>query len=259
MAVYLVGAGPGDPGLMTARSLELIARAEVIVYDRLIPDSALAHARTDAILIDAGKRPGAHSTNQTEINRLLCEHGARGREVVRLKGGDPFIFGRGGEEAQALHAAGIRYEVVPGVTAAIAAGAYAGIPLTERCTASAVAFLTGHEDPDKPGASLDWRALAAFPGTLVAYMGVNHLPVITTHLIDGGRPAEEPAAIVQRASWPDQRTLRATLGTIAEYAERERITAPAVCVFGAVAAFHDQLAWLCERPGEPAVLADAHR
>ena len=164
MTVYLVGAGPGDPGLMTARALELIAAADVIVYDRLIPDGALAGARPDAELIYAGKEGGGPSMPQAEIERLLVAHGGAGREVVRLKGGDPFVFGRGGEEAETLRAAGIPYEVVPAVTAGVAAPAYAGIPVTHRDAASAVAFLTGHEDPDKPESALDWRALAAFPG-----------------------------------------------------------------------------------------------
>ena len=251
MSVYLVGAGPGDPGLMTARSLELIAAADVIVYDRLIPDSALDGARPGATLIYAGKEPGGPRSARRRSTELLCEHGASGRRVVRLKGGDPFIFGRGGEEAEALHAAGVPYEVVPGVTAGIAAGAYAGIPLTQRETASAVAFITGHEDPDKLDSTLDWRALAAFPGTLVVYMGVRQLRAIAEHLIDGGRSERMSRRRSSSARrFADQRTVRGTLGTIAELAERERIGAPAITVFGPVAALHDELAWLCERPGE---------
>src|SRR5437868_7056324 len=165
MTVYLVGAGPGDPGLLTARALELIAGADVIVYDRLIPGSALEGARTDALLLYAGKEGGGPSMSQEEIDAMLVEHGRAGRTVVRLKGGDPFVFGRGGEEAEALRAAGVRFEVVPGVTAGVAAPAYAGIPVTHRDAASAVAFITRHEDPDKAEAALDWLALAAFPGT----------------------------------------------------------------------------------------------
>lgn len=187
MTVYLVGAGPGDPGLMTARSLELIAQADVIVYDRLIPANALHGARADARLIYAGKEGGGEQIPQAEIERLLLEHGASGATVVRLKGGDPFVFGRGGEEAETLRAAGIEFEVVPGVTSGIAAPAYAGVPVTHREAASAVAFLTGHEDPAKPDSALDWQALAAFPGTLVVYMGVRQLPAITAKLIEGGR------------------------------------------------------------------------
>jgi uroporphyrinogen III methyltransferase/synthase len=248
MTVHLVGAGPGDPALMTVRSLELIAHADVIVHDRLIPDRALAAARPDAQLIYVGKAGGGPSAGQDQINRVLIEHGQAGREVVRLKGGDPFVFGRGGEEAEALHAAGIEYEVVPGVTAGIAGPAYAGIPVTHREMSSAVAFVTGHEDPAKPDSALDWRALAAFPGTLVVYMGVRQLPAITARLVEGGRPADEPAALVQRGTWPDQRAVVGTLGTLAELAERERIRAPTVAVFGAVAALRDSLAWFERRP-----------
>ena len=189
MTVYLVGAGPGDPGLLTSRALELIAGADVIVYDRLIPAAALEGARADARLLYAGKEGGGPSVSQEEIDALLVEHGRAGKSVVRLKGGDPFVFGRGGEEAEALRAAGIPFEVVPGVTAGVAAPAYAGIPVTHRDAASAVAFVTGHEDPAKPESALDWRALAAFPGTLVVYMGVRRLAAIAEQLIAGGRDA----------------------------------------------------------------------
>ncbi|MFZ0043551.1 MAG: uroporphyrinogen-III C-methyltransferase, partial [Solirubrobacteraceae bacterium] len=205
MTVYLVGAGPGDPGLMTARALELIAAADVIIHDRLIPVSALDGARPDAELIYAGKEGGGPSVSQRDIEQLLLQHGSAGRMVVRLKGGDPFVFGRGGEEAEALHAAGIAFEVVPGVTAAVAASAYAGIPVTHRDAASAVAFVTGHEDPDKPESALDWEALARFPGTLAVYMGVRQLPMIAQRLIEGGRAADEPAAVIERGTLPDQR------------------------------------------------------
>ena len=248
MTVYLVGAGPGDPGLLTARALELIAAADVIVHDRLIPDTALAGARPDATLIYAGKEGGGPSMSQDEIERLLRDHGAAGRLVVRLKGGDPFVFGRGGEEAEALLAAGIEFEVVPGVTAGVAAPAYAGIPVTHRDLASAVAFVTGHEDPDKPESALDWRALGAFPGTLVVYMGVRRLGAITEALIAGGRDPDEPAAVVQRGTLPDQRAIAGTLGTIAQLAERERIRAPAIAMFGQVASLRERLQWFERRP-----------
>src|SRR3954453_5049292 len=162
--VYLVGAGPGDPGLMTRRAVELIAAADAILYDRLIPKGALDGARPDADLRYVGKQPGGHSMEQQGINALLVELGGPRDVVVRLKGGDPFVFGRGGEEAQALADAGVRFEVVPGVTAGVAAPAYAGIPVTHREAASAVAFVTGHEDPQKPGSGVDWEALARFPG-----------------------------------------------------------------------------------------------
>lgn len=248
MTVYLVGAGPGDPGLLTARALELIARADVIVYDRLIPASALDGARTDAELIYAGKRGGGSSMPQSEIERQLIEHGAGGRVVVRLKGGDPFVYGRGGEEAETLRAHGIDYEVVPGVTAGVAASAYAGIPVTHRDAASAVAFITGHEDPDKPQSALDWRALAAFPGTLVVYMGVKQLPGIAQRLLEHGRRGDEPAAVVQSGTLPDQRVVSATLATIGEAAAAACVHAPAITVFGDVAALRDRLAWFERRP-----------
>src|SRR5215217_525676 len=184
--VYLVGAGPGDPGLMTRRALDLIASADAILYDRLIPPGALDGARADAELRYVGKQPGGHSHTQEEINALLVELGRAGKQVVRLKGGDPFVFGRGGEEAQALAAAGVAFEVVPAVTAGVAASAYAGIPVTHRDAASAVAFVTGHEDPDKADTALDWDALARFPGTLVFYMGIRKLPLIVERLVAAG-------------------------------------------------------------------------
>src|SRR5438132_7879693 len=185
--VYLVGAGPGDPGLLTRRALDLIASADAILYDRLIPPEALEGARPDAELRYVGKEAGGGASPQSEIDAALVELARAGRNVVRLKGGDPFVFGRGGEEAEALAEAGVRFEVVPGVTAGVAAPAYAGIPVTHRDAASAVAFVTGHEDPAKPESALDWRALAAFPGTLVIYMGVKQLAGITERLIAGGR------------------------------------------------------------------------
>ena len=193
--VFLVGAGPGDPGLLTARALELIAAADVILHDRLIPSRALEGARADAELLYVGKEGGGEAVAQERTQALMIERAQAGRRVVRLKGGDPFVFGRGGEEALALRAAGIPFEVVPGVTAGVAAPAYAGIPVTHRDTASAVALITGHEDPTKPQAALDWGALAAFPGTLVFYMGVRQLGEIARSLIAAGRPAAEPAAV----------------------------------------------------------------
>ncbi len=248
MTVYLVGAGPGDPGLMTARSLQLIAAADVIIHDRLIPETALEGARPDATLIYAGKEGHGPSMPQREIERLLVEHGAGGGEVVRLKGGDPFVFGRGGEEAEALIAAGIPFEVVPGVSSGIAAAAYAGIPVTHRELASSVAFITGHEDPQKPESALDWDALAAFPGTLVVFMGVKQLPGITARLIAGGRSPQEPAALVHRGTLPGQRAVVATLQTVAEVAVAQRIKAPTIAIFGPVAALREQLSWFEKRP-----------
>jgi uroporphyrinogen III methyltransferase / synthase len=246
--VYLVGAGPGDPGLMTRRSLELIADADSIYYDRLIPDGALDGAREDAELIYVGKQPGVPSVPQDEIGERLIESAKAGRSVVRLKGGDPFVFGRGGEEGEALRAAGVEFEVVPGVTAGVAATAYAGIPVTHRDDASAVAFVTGHEDPEKAETALDWPALAAFPGTLVFYMGVKRLSENAASLIEGGRDPEQPAAAIERGTWPGQRTVTATLGTIAASVEREAIKAPALIVIGDVAARREELHWLERRP-----------
>jgi uroporphyrinogen III methyltransferase / synthase len=244
VTVYLVGAGPGDPGLMSARSLELIASADVIVYDRLIPPGALDGARAEAELIYAGKEGGGESMPQAEITRLLVSHGAARDVVVRLKGGDPFVFGRGGEEAEALRAAGVAFEVVPGVTAGVAGPAYAGIPVTHRGAASAVAFVTGHEDPGKPGGSaIDWDALAVFPGTLVFYMGVRQLEAIASRLVAGGRASSEPAAVVERGTLSDQRVVVGTLGTIAEVAASQAVRAPSLIVVGEVVALGERLAW----------------
>jgi uroporphyrinogen III methyltransferase / synthase len=246
--VYLVGAGPGDPGLMTARSLELITTADAIFYDRLIPTGALDGARADADLVYVGKQPGVPSVPQEEIGERLIEAARASKSVVRLKGGDPFVFGRGGEEGEALREAGIEFEVVPGVTAGVAATAYAGIPVTHRDDASAVAFVTGHEDPEKEDSALDWEALARFPGTLVFYMGVKLLARNAAALIEAGRDAEEPAAAIERGTWAGQRTVEATLGTIAEAVGREEVKAPALIVVGEVARRREQLAWLERRP-----------
>jgi uroporphyrinogen III methyltransferase/synthase len=238
VTVYLVGAGPGDPGLLSARALELIAAADVIVHDRLIPRQALEHASPGAELIYAGKEGGGESVSQAETERLLLARGRDPRKtVVRLKGGDPFVFGRGGEEVEALSAAGIAFEVVPGVTAGVAAPAAAGIPVTHRGLASAVAFVTGHEDADKAESALDWDALAAFPGTLVVYMGIRQLESIAARLIAAGRDPEEPAALIERGTLPDQRVLTGTLRTASTLGARP----PAIAVFGPVVAFRDRL------------------
>ncbi|MEA2443260.1 MAG: uroporphyrinogen methyltransferase / synthase, partial [Thermoleophilales bacterium] len=246
--VYLVGAGPGDPGLMTRRALELIASADAILYDRLIPPGALDGARADADLRYVGKQPGGHSHTQEQINALLVELGQKGLNVVRLKGGDPFVFGRGGEEAQALAAAGVPFEVVPAVTAGVAAPAYAGIPVTHRDDASAVALVTGHEDPAKAESALDWPALAAFPGTLVLYMGIKNLDAIAARLVEGGRPPSEPVAVVERGTLPGQRTVRGTLADIASLVADAGIRPPAITLVGAVARLRDELEWLERRP-----------
>jgi uroporphyrinogen III methyltransferase/synthase len=261
--VYLVGAGPGDPGLMTARALELIATADAIFHDRLIPPGALDGAREDAELVYVGKAPadapvveypygpqrdGASSVGQEEIHEKLIEAARAGKSVVRLKGGDPFVFGRGGEEGEALRAAGVEFEVVPGVTAGVAATAYAGIPVTHRDDASAVAFVTGHEDPEKEESAIDWEALARFPGTLVFYMGVKRLAANAAALIAAGRDAGEPAAAVERGTMEGQRTVVATLGSLVEAVEREGVRAPALIVVGPVVGRREELAWLERRP-----------
>ncbi len=243
--VYLVGAGPGDPGLLTARALELIATADTILYDRLIPAQALDGARGDAELLFVGKEGGGDSVPQEQTEALLVERASEGRRVVRLKGGDPFVFGRGGEEALTLRAAGIPFEVVPGITAGVAAAAYAGIPVTHRGLSTAVALITGHTQDDS---DLDWPALAAFPGTLVFYMGIRQLPHIADSLIAAGRPAAQPAAVVEQGTLPTQRTVTATLGTIARRAQEEDVKPPAITVVGPVAELTEQLAWRTPGP-----------
>ena len=246
--VALVGAGPGNAGLLTARAMELIALADVILYDRLIPAEALAGARSDAELRYVGKEGGGASVPQEDTEALMLERARAGALVVRLKGGDPFVFGRGGEEALALRAAGIAFEVVPGVTAGIAAAGYAGIPVTHRGIASGVALIAAHEDPAKDERLLDWNALAAFPGTLVFYMGVRTLPVLTERLLESGRPRSQPAAVVSHGTMPEQRTVTGTLETIAAAAASAGVTAPAITVIGDVAALRDQLDWRSPGP-----------
>jgi len=240
---------------MTRRSLELIAGADAILYDRLIPPGALEGARPDAELRYVGKEPGAAALSQEETNELLVELARAGKRVVRLKGGDPFVFGRGGEEAEALAAAGVRFEVVPGVTAGVAAPAYAGIPVTHRDAASAVAFVTGHEDPDKPDTALDWEALGRFPGTLVFYMGIRKLPLIAERLTAAGRDPGEPVAVVERGTHPGQRTIVDTLGGIAARVEAEEVRPPAITVVGPVAELRETIAWLERRPLHGEVVA----
>jgi uroporphyrinogen III methyltransferase/synthase len=230
--VYLVGAGPGDPGLLTARALELIATADVILYDRLIPSAALDGARAEAEVLFVGKEGGGPSVPQEQTEALILDRAGAGRTVVRLKGGDPFVFGRGGEEALALREAGIAYEIVPGVTSGVAAAAYAGIPVTHRGLATAVALVTGHTREEGPEES-----------ALVFYMGVRQLPQIAESLIAAGRPADEPVAIVERGTLPEQRTVTGTLQSIAEVAEREQVRAPAITVVGPVAGLAGQLEW----------------
>jgi uroporphyrinogen III methyltransferase / synthase len=226
----------------------LIENADAIVHDRLVPGELMARARPGTELIDAGKRPGDPGRGQEEINRLLVELAQAGKRVVRLKGGDPFVFGRGGEEAEALESAGVPFAVVPGITAGVAAPAYAGIPVTHRAEASAVAFVTAHEDPGKETEGLDWEAIASFPGTLVFYMGVARLDAVATELIRHGRPADEPAAVIERGTFPGQRIVRGTLGDIGRLARDQEISPPALTVVGSVAALGEPLSWFERRP-----------
>ena len=239
--VFLVGAGPGDPELLTLKGLRLIQTADVIAYDRLIDTRLLTHAHPDAELIDVGKTPG--SRTQKDISSLLVGHARKGKRVVRLKGGDPFVFGRGGEEAEALDDARIDFEVVPGVTSAIAAPAYAGIPLTHRDHASSFTVVTGSAAPDGRSGGIDWPALAAMPGTLVFLMAWRNLDHIASRLIDAGKPADTPAAVVSWGTQPWQRTVEGPLGSIAVSARSAGLRSPATLVIGSVVDLRERLSW----------------
>ena len=248
---YLVGAGPGDPGLLTVRGRELLDGCDAIVYDSLAnPD--LLERPPDAPapeLHDVGKRGGdAASTSQDDINELLVRLVRQGKRVVRLKGGDPFVFGRGGEEAQALEEAGLDFEVVPGVTAGIAAPAYAGIPVTHRGLSTSVTLVTGHEDPGKTATQTDWQALARVGGTIVVYMGVKQLPKIAESLAAGGLPPEVPAAAIEWGTRPRQRTVTATLGTLAARMSEERVSPPVIVVIGWAVVLRDEIRWFDRAP-----------
>lgn len=246
--VYLVGAGPGDPGLITVRGLECLQEADLVLYDGLVNPLLLRHSHARAQRTCRMEGPTGRRLDQTEINRQLVEAGLAGLTVVRLKGGDPFVFGRGTEEAAALAAAGIPFEVVPGVTAATAAAVYTGISLTHREHASAVAFVTGHEDPDKAASSLDYAALARFPGTLVFYMGLHRLQTIATRLIECGKPAETPAAVVSRATTPHQRTIEARLGELPAAAVSAGLHAPSLVIVGECVRVRSVARWFEDRP-----------
>jgi uroporphyrinogen III methyltransferase/synthase len=246
--VYLVGGGPGDPGLLTLRAAELIARADVIVYDALVNPAVLGRRAAGAELVYVGKRGGEPSRSQGEINALLVELARSHAAVVRLKGGDPFVFGRGGEEALVLAEAGIPFEVVPGVTAGVAAPAYAGIPVTHRGLAPSVALATGHEDPEKAGADLDWAHLARGVGTLVLYMGVGRMRGNFDRLIEAGRPADTPAAAIEWGTYPRQRVVTGTLRTLPVRVEEAGIGAPAIVVVGEVVGLRERLSWFESRP-----------
>ena len=246
--VFLVGAGPGDPELLTLKGQRCIARADVLIYDYLAARTLLAHARPGCECIYVGKKGGDHTLAQEGINQLLVEKAREGNIVTRLKGGDPFIFGRGGEEAEVLQKAGIDFEIVPGVTSAIAAPAYAGIPLTHRQFTSTVAFVTGHEDPTKEGSNIDWAALAKGIGTLVFLMGVKNLPHIVDRLRQHGRSADTPVALVRWGSTAQQRTVTGTLADIVERTRAAGIKAPAIIVVGEVVTLRETLQWFEKRP-----------
>lgn len=246
--VYLVGGGPGALGLITTRAATLLASADVVAYDRLSPPQALAICRDDAEQIYVGKLPDRHALSQDQIDALLVAKAAEGDAVVRFKGGDPFVFGRGSEEAQACVAAGVPFEVVPGVTSAIAAPAYGGIPVTHRGASPAFAVITGHEDPTKPETQVDYPALAAFPGTLIFLMGVGRIGRIASALMEAGRPEDTPVSMVQWGTTPRQKQLSGTLADIAEQVRATGFSSPAVTVIGEVAGLAEELRWFDSRP-----------
>lgn len=259
--VYLIGAGPGDPGLITVRGMQLLRQADVIVYDRLAHPSLLDYAHPDAERIYVGKASAQHAMKQPDINNLLVDRARQGKTVARLKGGDPLVFGRGGEEAECCRAAGIRFEFVPGVTSAIAAPTYAGIPVTHRDAASSFAVITGHERDDAGEAGArsagqaesrrNWKHIAWAADTLLFLMGVENLPEITSQLQEHGRPSETPVALVQWGTWPRQRVVTATLATIVEEAHRAHLTSPAVCVVGEVVNLRAKLRWFDDPESRP--------
>lgn len=245
--VYIIGAGPGDPGLITLRGVECLKRSDVVVYDYLVSQEILNYARSDARLIYVGKKGGDHTVSQEKLNQILVREASEGCVVARLKGGDPFIFGRGGEEAEVLSNADIPFEIIPGVTSAIAAPAYAGIPLTHRKFASSVTLITGHEDPTKGESSIDWENLS-IAGTLVFLMGIKNLPHIVDSLVNHGRDADTPVALVRWGTTPDQETVTGTLKNIVATAKERNIMPPAVFVVGDVVTLREELGWFEKKP-----------
>ena len=245
--VYIIGAGPGDPGLITLRAVECLGLADVVIYDNLVNEELLKYAPPNARLIYAGKKGGDHTLSQDKINELLTGEALDGHTVARLKGGDPFIFGRGGEEAEVLVQQGVPFEVIPGITSAIAVPSYAGIPLTHRGLTSTVAFITGHEDPTKDQSDIDWQALTGI-GTLVFLMGVKNLGRITEALISRGKLPETPAALIHRGTTPHQKILIGTLGNIVERARANDFKPPAILVVGEVIALRETLRWFDTKP-----------
>jgi uroporphyrinogen III methyltransferase / synthase len=253
--VYLVGAGPGDPGLMTVRGLEVLRRADVVVYDRLVNPALLDEAPPGALRLFAGKRAGGHCLPQGEINARLIEQARLGRCVVRLKGGDPFVFGRGGEEALALTEAGIPFEVVPGVSAAVAVPAYAGIPVTHRGLSSSFAVVTGHEDPTKDHVAVDWGRLANSVDTLVVLMGAQSLPRIAAELVGHGRSPGTPVALIRWGTTEAQEVVVSTLGAVVTGARAARIAPPTLAIIGEVVRLRERLAWFEARAHDLEALA----
>jgi uroporphyrin-III C-methyltransferase len=239
--VYLVGSGPGDPELLTLKARRLIDSADVVVYDQLPGKMILDSIPAGTEKIDAGKHAGDHTLKQDEINNVIVKKAREGKNVVRLKGGDPYMFGRGGEEAQELIEAGIEFEIVPGITSAIAVPAYAGIPVTHRDHASMVTFITGHEDPTKDESALDWETLAKFEGTIVVFMGVRMLENNVSELIKNGKDPQTPVALIERGTRPDQRVTIGVLENIASIAKEKNVKAPAITVIGTVVKLHDEL------------------
>ena len=248
--VYLVGAGPGDPDLLTIKARDLIARAGCVIYDHLVNPAIIAHAASDAELIYAGKQRGKCAMRQETINALLVTKATEHATVVRLKGGDPFVFGRGGEEAAALVSAGIEWEVVPGISSGLAAASYAGIPITHRGVSSSVAFITGHEDPLKSYSAVKWQQLAVGVDTLVIFMGVSVLGAIAEKLIQHGRCPETPLAVVQWGTYKNQTTHVTTLAGAADLLKREAVKSPAIIIVGEVVRLRDKLQWYAELPVE---------
>lgn len=245
--VFLVGAGPGNAGLLTLRALECLKQAEVVIHDKLVPAAIVDFAPPTAERISVAELGGDHTERQEPVQRMMIARAREGKRVVRLKGGDPMLFGRGAEEAQALRNAGISYEIVPGVTAALGA-AYAGIPLTHRDHASAVAIVTGHEKPEKSDGTLDWATLARFPGTLVIYMGMLRLAEIVRALLEQGKPEETPAAVIRWATLGEQQTVAATLGSLAQAVAEAKLGPPGIVIIGSVVRLRSQLAWFEQRP-----------
>ena len=246
--VYLVGAGPGDIGLITVKGLECIQRADVIVYDRLANPRLLSYARTDAKYIYVGKTPDHHTLKQEEINEVLVEEALKGQVVTRLKGGDPYVFGRGGEEGERLREAGVPFEVVPGITSAIAVPSYAGIPVTHRHLTSTFTVITGHEDPLKASSQINWQRLAEDPGTLIFLMGVGHLTQIVQQLVANGKSDTTPIALIRWGTRPEQQVVVGTLATIVEDVARAGLTSPAIIIVGDVVNMRDTLSWFEQKP-----------